>query len=259
MKALAHIRFSSLLDVGGGDGYTAALVRHIFGVQARACDISKEACNRAKEIFSIEESVADIQRLPFKNDEFDSVICSQTLEHVADVQSAVKELLRVSRNAVIITVPVESEEEIQQYVIEKLPHPHLHSFNTSSFNYIASDVPKILVKKIVSPILKTTLIDAVPQDSIGDLNNFWVMTYNRLAPLFRVLFNKYITTMLIYCDEMICARSKTCRDILFLIIKNEKAYSSQCLKIVSARQVIDFKVAYHYLKKICNEDIDDQG
>lgn len=41
---------------------------------------------------------------PFKNNEFDVIICSHILEHVADLDKTLKELKRISRNGAIIKI-----------------------------------------------------------------------------------------------------------------------------------------------------------
>lgn len=116
MKTLAHLRFSSLLDIGGAEGYKSAIAREIFGVQVQSCDLSNEACKRAKEIFNIEGQSVDIQRLPFKDNEFDVVLYSETLEHVPNLKEAIKELVRVCSKVVVITVPRESKEVIEKNI-----------------------------------------------------------------------------------------------------------------------------------------------
>lgn len=247
MKALGHMQFTALLDAGGGEGYMAALARRLFGVKVQMCDLSVEACCRAKELFGIEGVAADIQTLPFRDNEFDCVICSQTLEHIPDFQGAVKELYRVSRKAVIITVPVESEQYVADYVGLNEPHPHLHSLDVNSLDFMSSTASKILVKKMVSPLLRTTLLDAVPQENIRNFGRFWVTAYNMAAPLLRTIFNKYMTAMLIRLDEALSCNSKGYRDLLFIILKDENSYSLQCRKAVSALQILDFEVPYHSL------------
>jgi ubiquinone/menaquinone biosynthesis C-methylase UbiE len=47
------------------------------------------------------------EALPFKSGSFDFVLCTEVLEHVPDWESAFKELLRVSRKNVLVTVPLE--------------------------------------------------------------------------------------------------------------------------------------------------------
>lgn len=55
----------------------------------------------------IELAVADGQRLPFADASFDRIICTETLEHVADPQQALRELSRVLRpgGRLAISVP----------------------------------------------------------------------------------------------------------------------------------------------------------
>jgi hypothetical protein len=40
LKALARLRFGTLLDVGGAEGYKAALARDLLGVSVRSSDLS---------------------------------------------------------------------------------------------------------------------------------------------------------------------------------------------------------------------------
>jgi SAM-dependent methyltransferase len=52
-------------------------------------------------------SVADVTCLPFKDDDFDVVICCEVLEHVVQYQIAVKEIIRVLKPGcdLVISVP----------------------------------------------------------------------------------------------------------------------------------------------------------
>jgi ubiquinone/menaquinone biosynthesis C-methylase UbiE len=102
MKALSSIEFKSLLDIGGAEGYKAAMVRELFGAEVQSCDLSQEAVNRAKEIFNVDGNAVDIHNLPYESDQFDIVLCSETLEHVKDYKAATLELLRVAKKAVLL-------------------------------------------------------------------------------------------------------------------------------------------------------------
>jgi ubiquinone/menaquinone biosynthesis C-methylase UbiE len=48
---------------------------------------------------------ASIERLPFDDGQFDTVVCTHTLEHVQHLQRAVDELRRVARRRLIVVVP----------------------------------------------------------------------------------------------------------------------------------------------------------
>lgn len=47
--------------------------------------------------------------------------------------------------------------------------------------------------------------------------------------------------------------------MLFILLKNEKCYSNKELKIVFTRQIIDFRVPYHYLKNQQTKDDPPEG
>ncbi len=48
---------------------------------------------------------ADAHELPFKDKTFDIAICSETLEHVSDPKEVLKEIHRITKNMIIISVP----------------------------------------------------------------------------------------------------------------------------------------------------------
>lgn len=53
---------------------------------------------------------ADVTSLPFADEQFDCVIASEILEHLTDPSSAASELLRVTSNVVICTVPAQPDD-----------------------------------------------------------------------------------------------------------------------------------------------------
>ena len=62
-----------------------------------------------------------IERLPFADDSFDTVICTHVLEHILDIRAAVAELRRVTKRRLLIVVPREREYRFTF-------NPHLHFF-----------------------------------------------------------------------------------------------------------------------------------
>jgi ubiquinone/menaquinone biosynthesis C-methylase UbiE len=49
----------------------------------------------------------DVENMKYKNKQFDIVICQELLEHVKDPVKAMKEIKRVAKKQIIITVPYE--------------------------------------------------------------------------------------------------------------------------------------------------------
>lgn len=56
---------------------------------------------------SVEHIQGDITRMPFCDHSFDIVICTEVLEHLEKPGAALKELKRVAKKFILITVPHE--------------------------------------------------------------------------------------------------------------------------------------------------------
>lgn len=247
MKALAHIKFETFLDVGGAEGYKAALVKTLFGAKVKSCDLSSEACKRAKEIYCIDGEPVDIHRLPFDDNQFDVVLCSETLEHVTDIKTATYELIRVSKNALIITVPHEPKEVIEKNIKEKIPHAHIHSLEPTSFNFTKNHVQKIITKKILHPILNipSSIVEANKKEIIK--TNYLPLTvkmYNYLIPAFRYLFKEKSAGFLMKIDDYLSKKNLPYDGMTFILFKDINSYVDKVIKEIRALDIINFKVPY---------------
>lgn len=124
---LSRFDFNNFMDVGGAEGYMANLVRTAFKVDSYTCDLSFEANLRARELFGIESLAMDLSNLPFKDEAFDVVLCSETLEHVSNPVQAICELKRITKKALIITteaVCYDSLERKMRMMMVDLTEPH---------------------------------------------------------------------------------------------------------------------------------------
>jgi len=96
------LRGRTVLDVGCGRGYLVGKIAETH--ETTGCDIvvNKEVRTRYPTVTFAEATVED---LPFRDDAFDTVVSTHTLEHVQDLPRAVAELRRVARRRLIIVVP----------------------------------------------------------------------------------------------------------------------------------------------------------
>ena len=99
----------TVLEIGcGRGGFAASLARR--GARVTGSDFSPAALDLARKEFKgldIEWVQADIQRLPFGDATFDSVVSCETIEHVPNPAQAIAELARVLRpnGALVLTTP----------------------------------------------------------------------------------------------------------------------------------------------------------
>jgi len=258
LKALSHLDFNSLLDVGGAEGYKAYVVNKILGAKVESSDLSEEACQKAREIFKIKSKPADIHNLPYKDNEFDVVLCSETLEHIADNKKGIKELLRVAERAVVITVPHESKKTIEKNIKEEVAHSHIHHFNLKSFDFLKESFGYCIFKeKMVSSILRIPMIlaDAKKRKYYPGARYPKVLidVYNVLVPLLAKIFGERTVSLIIKLDEFICRFSPFYYYILFVILKDRKYYLKEEIKKISPSEILNISVPFYYLNKKDNE------
>jgi SAM-dependent methyltransferase len=112
----------TLLDAGCGEG------RHCFGALERGArvigldlDLPSLAGSvgrlreRAGELGSLGAMIqGDTFHLPFADETFDRVICSEVMEHVHDFRAAARELARVTKpdGVVAVTIPTATSEHL---------------------------------------------------------------------------------------------------------------------------------------------------
>ena len=91
----------SILDVGCGMG---DLLLHFPDRECLGMDISADYLKIAKER-GLRVVQAEAEHLPTPNETFDVVVGTDILEHVFDMNKVASEMVRVSRNLIIVRVP----------------------------------------------------------------------------------------------------------------------------------------------------------
>ena len=133
----------TMLDLGCGEG------RHIFGAMEKfpnlkciGLDPHIESLDKAFEGLKFLESISNTKTnflsgsaysLPFSDDSFDLVVCSEVLEHLHDYKDAIKEINRVLKpgGQFLASVPAEFPEKICWFLSEAYqnqPGGHLRIF-----------------------------------------------------------------------------------------------------------------------------------
>lgn len=109
VKEAKQVDFKTFLDVGCAEGmFLLAAKRLKLTCETFGVDFSLGALRKAQDFTQKTGSSlvrADASHLPFRNQSFDVVLCSETLEHVVDDNAAMGELSRVCGKLCLITVP----------------------------------------------------------------------------------------------------------------------------------------------------------
>jgi len=105
-KCIAEIKNNilgeTILEAGCGKGHLANILSSKYKVTACDMVISQQIIQKYSSIRFKQE---DIHNLSFRDNEFDTVICTHTLEHVQNLADAIKELRRVTKKRLIVIVP----------------------------------------------------------------------------------------------------------------------------------------------------------
>lgn len=117
----------AVLDAGCGSGrHLRGLARmpglKLVGIDRNPRDVD-EAIKALKDMpdalsFDFTVQCEDITRLPFENESFDCVICSEVLEHIPEHEAALQELVRVlkTQGTLVISVPRYFSERICWFI-----------------------------------------------------------------------------------------------------------------------------------------------
>jgi 2-polyprenyl-3-methyl-5-hydroxy-6-metoxy-1,4-benzoquinol methylase len=111
-KFLQTVKFTnvnSVLDVGCGEGFTMNRMKAAgIGKTREGIEYSETSIAIAKELYpDLNIKQGDIYKLPYKDNSFDLVVCTEVLEHLENPKKALLELVRVSKKYVLLSVPNE--------------------------------------------------------------------------------------------------------------------------------------------------------
>jgi ubiquinone/menaquinone biosynthesis C-methylase UbiE len=97
INKLDVLSFNNLLDVGCGTGNLLKLISTRYDVQISGADLTPKMLNiaRIKLGDKADLKVGDSEELPFDNDKFDMVICTDSFHHYPHPEKVLAEIRRV--------------------------------------------------------------------------------------------------------------------------------------------------------------------
>ena len=115
---ISEKKVDSILDVGCGEGFTLnRLKEHGIGKRLEGIEYLKDAIELGKKTYPhVKITEGSIYDLPYKDNSFDLVLCTEVLEHLDNPSKALEELIRVSKQYLVVSVPNEPFFMFAQFV-----------------------------------------------------------------------------------------------------------------------------------------------
>ncbi len=126
---LRSISFDTILDVGSGRGvFLIPFMKEFPNVKVTSIDILEKRVEFLNELSdaafpNMRAEKKDICGQPFRDNTFDVVTMLEVLEHIPEVERAVKAAVKIARKYVVVTVPSKPDnnpEHIHLFTKDKL-------------------------------------------------------------------------------------------------------------------------------------------
>ena len=106
-ELLDTVQLGSVLEVGCGPGDLSE-APDLDGTRYLGTDLSTDEVRHATRTYPHRRfATASIYELPFDDQQFDTVICCEVLEHLDDPEQGLREVARVCRRQALVSVPWE--------------------------------------------------------------------------------------------------------------------------------------------------------
>jgi SAM-dependent methyltransferase len=156
---IPHADITTVKELGCGEGFFLNFLSEKFPRIALAgSDISPEAIEYAKSLLpSADLAVESIYELPDADSSHDLIIASEVLEHLEEPEKALKELVRISRRYLLLTVPNEPAFQLTNFIRGKYlrsfgNHPeHIQHWSRQSFTEFVSRECNVIVSTASFP------------------------------------------------------------------------------------------------------------
>lgn len=146
-----------ILDVGCASGYLTSQITAFFpNSEVFGVDSYKKAIEFGRKTYpNIKFKFADAHKLPFDNQSFDLITCIETLEHLEDPKSAIKEMYRCLKNNGNVLIGQDTDNLLFKIIWMiwtktrgKVWHnSHIHPYRSSELEQLIKDCDFKVIKR----------------------------------------------------------------------------------------------------------------
>jgi ubiquinone/menaquinone biosynthesis C-methylase UbiE len=127
---LKGLDFKTILDVGSQRGsFIWKFLDYFEDKKLSSIDLSEKYYNIHKEVLKENAHLGDVKKLPFEDNSFDIITCLEVLEHVADTETVIGELIRAAKKYIILSVPSKLDNNPE----------HIHYFTNDDIERLFSN------------------------------------------------------------------------------------------------------------------------
>lgn len=146
----------SIIDVGCGRGEWLKYLLDKTKSRLYGCDVSPVRLQRAKDLLNGEVNLfeSDINNLMYRNNSFEQSTALEVIEHLPDWKKGIEELVRISSEKIVITVPYDENlkyQKCQNCGEDASLYGHFHSFGEEDFFYLKEKGLDVSFEKIDNP------------------------------------------------------------------------------------------------------------
>lgn len=154
----------TILDVGCGEGFTLTKLKaEKIGKTLEGIEYLDRAIELGKQHHpDIHIKKGTVYDLPYKNNSFDLVICTEVLEHLEDPKKALKEMARVAKKYCLFSVPNEPVFMISNFLRGKNwsrwgnDIEHINHWSSNGFKkFVSNELP---VTQVITPFPWTLIL-----------------------------------------------------------------------------------------------------
>jgi len=202
-----------ILEVGAGLGDFAYEFIHRYAnyIHYILLDIDRDAMMESMKSLKVfpcdwDFILADAQRLPFRSEIFDVVICAEVLEHVSDDFSAMSEIKRVLRKKAIgiVSIPLHSRKDKGE----------VRTYNINTFKNLVNDaglsIDSILLCCRIINLINKIFKYLFKREGMGEKE---AVLYSKIP-----IIPKIFTPPLMFFDSLLSKRQPQIQDEGTLIV-----------------------------------------
>jgi SAM-dependent methyltransferase len=134
---------------------TGRLLSMLSGYDKHGIDISEDYLKRAS-LTGAELCLSKIEDMPFCDEVFDTVVCTDVLEHVFDLNQAMTQLFRVLKPDGFLVLRVPYKEDLSCYLDASFPYSlaHLRTFDEQHLRLLVERIfPGQVIEERLGPYL----------------------------------------------------------------------------------------------------------